>query len=659
MLNLAEMLDKFGIKLTISGILLLFVVGIIGAVYKDKVVTYLLHSRNRGGFILAFLYAAIDLILSRYNLLSTAATYVLLVMDIAFVVYCSYLVKHSSFLAGHILKIYEQHFYDGRASEYIHFFDKRPWYISEKGEIIEYRRLQAMYLSATGDVVGAYHAVESIPPNWFYEEELQHFTIIKAMLLWNMGDFHTANRLLEDKKFDMKPEKYMLRSFVADYGGDFGMAYNEMKQALSLCVDNNVSDEIKVQIYYNFGRIETICGNQQDALYNLEYSCRLAKKLKSHRMDLVHICFSTCIFQMALDQQNKEKCERYINEYRGLIATDSMDNLIEFNNCLVSYYRQINDKESAYKCIKDGYYQVIDKIKTDKQKALYQASIFRMLMNGHFVHDWFDKEIEKLYKSYKQLPAREKLIVAKEFMGVFQQPDYFSVRDKVPYRKISNWINEYYKKQALADIDEYIKELDPHEIFLRGRLMQDRLGILKYIEKSNHIEKSKQKYLDLYKTWKDAGFMIESINTLMILADECISAYNVQVRFNPWMPPMLYQDVIDGIQNPPEPVLMENGIELLYPMFMPKVIEIIPTNDKVLTDVLAVIMPEVESWNNHPAKYEFALHIAHFLMALDRKEEAEKFFKIFCECKLSLNHYASWVREEYSRMSQELGNKAD
>ena len=105
MLNLAEMLDKFGIKLTISGILLLFVVGIMGAVYKDKVVTYLLHSRNRGGFILAFLYAAIDLILSRYNLLSTAATYVLLVMDIAFVVYCSYLVKHSSFLAGHILKI--------------------------------------------------------------------------------------------------------------------------------------------------------------------------------------------------------------------------------------------------------------------------------------------------------------------------------------------------------------------------------------------------------------------------------------------------------------------------------------------------------------------------------------------------------------------------
>ena len=73
MLNLAEMLDKFGIKLTISGILLLFVVGIMGAVYKDKVVTYLLHSRNRGGFILAFLYAAIDLILSRYVLLSPAA----------------------------------------------------------------------------------------------------------------------------------------------------------------------------------------------------------------------------------------------------------------------------------------------------------------------------------------------------------------------------------------------------------------------------------------------------------------------------------------------------------------------------------------------------------------------------------------------------------
>lgn len=362
---------------------------------------------------------------------------------------------------------------------------------------------------------------------------------------------------------------------------------------------------------------------------------------------------------MALDPQDKEKCERYINEYRGLITSDSMDNLIEFNNCLVNYYRQINDKESAYKCIKNGYYQIIDKIKTDKQKALFQVSTFRMLMNGKFVHDWFDKEIEKSYKSYKQLQPREKLIVAKEFMGFFQQPDYFSVRDKTPYRKISDWINKYYKNQALVDIDMCIEELDPHEIFLRGRLMQDKLGILKYSEKSKHIEKSKQKYLDLYKTWKDAGFMIESINTLMILADECTSAYNVKVRFNPWMPLMLYQDVIDSIQNPPEPVLMDNGIELIYPMFMPSVFEIIPTNDKVLTDTLAIIMPEVEGWNNHPAKYEFALHLAHFLMALDRREEAKTFFEIFCECKLSLNHYASWVREEYYRMSQELGNRAN
>lgn len=212
------MLDNFGIKLTAAVILLLIVVGITGAVYRDKYITYLLHNRNRGGFIFAFLYAAINLILSRYNLLSPIATYVLLLMDIAFVAYCSYLVKHSSFFAGHILKIYEQHFYDGRASEYIHFFDKRPWYISEKGDIIEYRRLQAMYLSTTGDVLGAYRAVESIPKNWFYEDELLHFTIVKAMLLWNMGDFHTAKRLLEDEKFNLKPEKYMLRSFVADYG---------------------------------------------------------------------------------------------------------------------------------------------------------------------------------------------------------------------------------------------------------------------------------------------------------------------------------------------------------------------------------------------------------------------------------------------------------
>ena len=290
-------------------------------------------------------------------------------MDIAFVAYCSYLVKHSSFFAGHILKIYEQYFYDGRASEYIHFFDKRPWYISEKGDIIEYRRLQAMYLSTTGDVLGAYRAVESIPKNWFYEDELLHFTIVKAMLLWNMGDFHTAKRLLEDEKFNLKPEKYMLRSFVADYGGDFEMAYSEMKHALSLCADDDVSDEIKVQIYYNFGRIETICGNQQDALYYLEYSCRLAKKLKSHRMDLVHICFSTCIFQMALDPQdditNFEISFLERNSKRCKNWKDSDKNFLKYVRIYVKENRNIFDpfEKSIYKDINEKFHtKIIDTI---------------------------------------------------------------------------------------------------------------------------------------------------------------------------------------------------------------------------------------------------------------------------------------------------------
>ncbi len=52
------MLDNFGIKLTAKAvILLLIVVGITRVVYRDKYITYLLHSRNRGGFIFAFLYA--------------------------------------------------------------------------------------------------------------------------------------------------------------------------------------------------------------------------------------------------------------------------------------------------------------------------------------------------------------------------------------------------------------------------------------------------------------------------------------------------------------------------------------------------------------------------------------------------------------------------
>ena len=66
------------------------------------------------------------------------------------------------------------------------------------------------------------------------------------------------------------------------------------------------------------------------------------------------------------------------------------------------------------------------------------------------------------------------------------------------------------------------------------------------------------------------------------------------------------------------------------------------------------IIPIVKTWREHPAKYEFSLHIAHFLMALNRRDEANEFYEIFCQNKMSLDHYASWMKEDYYKLTEEF-----
>ena len=247
-------------------------------------------------------------------------------------------------------------------------------------------------------------------------------------------------------------------------------------------------------------------------------------------------------------------------------------------------------------------------------------------MNGEFVHDWLDADIEKEYKGYENLSPGARLAISKEFMGILHLPDFYCVKNQSPYKQIYNRVTNYYKKgKAQKDIDECLSKLDAHEIVKRCRLLQNQLSVLKHVERECHISKSKEKYLNLHKTWMEAGFRIDATNTLMILADECMSSFNVVIQPAPWMPYFVHQDFLDMLSGGPAPQLMSNGFQLKYSKYIPDYFKVIPQKKDVLEEMLEILMPEVESWKSHPAKYEYSIHIAHYLMGLGRRDEAKKF----------------------------------
>lgn len=329
----------------------------------------------------------------------------------------------------------------------------------------------------------------------------------------------------------------------------------------------------------------------------------------------------------------------------------SIDNLIQYNNCEISYYRQTGDTKKEFEAIKDGYNKLASKLDIEA-KALFQASTFRMVMNGRFQYDWLVSEIENSIDSYFTLPLKEKLAVFKEFTGILQQEEFIYVKGQEPFKGLMDRIFEYYRTQGIADIDFIIDSLDRHEIYLHHCFMLDKLGILKLLDREKHIENSESVYLDLYKTVYDAGLHIMATNVLFVYIDECANPNDLLLLFNSYQPPITYQSFLESIPSPPPPDILEDGIHLSYHRvaFNPHV-GIVPLHRDKVEKYIGHIIAEYHKWQNHPIKLEFSLHIAHFLVCLDRVEEAEPFYRFFVDSKVSINQFTAWMGDEYKELS--------
>ena len=197
-----------------------------------------------------------------------------------------------------------------------------------------------------------------------------------------------------------------------------------------------------------------------------------------------------------------------------------------------------------------------------------------------------------------------------------------------------------------------------HEIYLYHQYTLDKLAILKLLDKEQHIEKSESTYLELYKTLYDAGLHITAANVLFTYIDECSNPNNILVSLSHLDTPITYQEFLENIPSPPPPYLLEEGIHLNYfYLNLNENIEIIPQHRDKIEKYIEIIITDYHKWQNHPIKLDFSLHIAYILASLDRKQEAEGFYRFFVDSKISINQYAAWMQKEYAMLEQLFGGK--
>lgn len=447
------------------------------------------------------------------------------------------------------------------------------------------------------------------------------------------------------------PMVWFAYSFIYENAGDIDKALEYSEKSRSIIdAGYDAPDFIIGEIYNNYARIAIIKGNRHEALHYLNLAWEKVKITKDMRT--IHIVASNRIAQMAMTGSSREECEKALSEYYELIPNDSFMNKIEYNNCYILYSRQIRDANLESRLIKNGFKEIVNHL-SPEQSIMFTASTFRMLINGYFDYNWLDEYIHTSLEEYMKLPLISRLIVFKEYMAFYLQEEFRSLYNKKPYAELHKQIMLYYRQNAIPEIDEEIRKLNSYNLYKYMFLMSNKLSILKLIEGTEHIEKSKVLYYDLYRHLYDAGLHIDAINILMTLIDECTSAYNVKVRA-PYLPrEMYYSELIEDATNIPNPVIAPDGIHVIYPrMVFPGPFEIKPLHDSVIKEYIDIVIDEFNQWKNHPFKIDLSIEIMHLLMCLGRTDEAEDFYHFFLNSGVSEMQMASWAREDLLEMKK-------
>ncbi|MBQ7290424.1 MAG: hypothetical protein IJW76_01700 [Clostridia bacterium] len=624
------------------------------AEYREKALAYITHRRNKCHTILLVLFAAALFALAKSEMINLAGTLVCAAVWCLYLSVCVLSMRPKTKLRHPILRRYGKMLDAGLSFEVSSFFEKEKHaFLLDIDERLEYTILRSTFYSEVGNFEKSYKLLAEIEEKYLYREEKEEICVRKARLLMLMGNFSAACDILGEAENCTSGDYRVWEtySFIAENRGETEKAFEHIKKAKSKAENACVAPERLAQVLNNYARVALINGNREEA--RQYYSLAYEKAKNSGNVGILHVVMSNLIARKAIDEADKAQCEALLADYKKCIPEDSVQNIIEYNNCAIEFYRQVGDDAAVCQTIKSGFDEIYPRLVRGKDAA-FCASTFRMLMNGKFVYDWFDACVETDREYYMSLPTMERLAVFNEYMGIFSQHEYSFLRHKEPYASLYKLILDYYETDAVRDIDEMLAKMESYNISLYRTLVLRKLSVLKLLQKEKHIEQSMRIYMELYKTLCDAGMYVDALDMLILFMDECGSPYNIKILTPHMAEPMYYSEFLARISPPPPPKVSEDGYHLVYNYLHPVLLGVWPQHAKDVEEMLLLIEPLFEKLASHPAKLDKAIHIAHFYMCLGKREEARKYYDYFKSSEVSPRHFARWLREEYDALKAEF-----
>ena len=504
----------------------------------------------------------------------------------------------------------------GKALENPGLFNKKPWYLIDAKEQLEYYKLKSDFHNQRREQLKAYNCYLNIKKLNLTKTELDENKLNRALLLIKMGAYKKSDLILKEieERLDQLELKnrafyYNLKAFVTEKKDmNFTKVVSLLQKSKDLITDLDGEYPLKAQVFNNFGRIRRLQNNITDARYY--YKRAKEYTVRTKEASLIAVIFDNLISIYSLNGEY-ELLEKTKNEYMDLLE-ESLFTKEEKLNLQLSIARD-NLYSNDYKSFIIESYFKFKKDLSRKEKLIFNVNALRLMSNSFINAQVVAEEIANNINKYFKLSMPDKFQILNEVEIFMRNKNnlkrfFDSNKIKIDFQlvkviKMKEKVEKYMKNDALKDIQDYLDSLEEYQVNKRFVFLQFKLEVITKYSEPYNFNRVYKLFLELINICEINGLKERKIDTELNLVDEMLGLIG-----------KIKDDKFD--------------LKKMIRMHLNNI-------DQILSRI--EIIPYLES---------YYIRTSYYYLSQDEIEKAEKYYNIIKRLSINPRNYSNWIKKQ-------------
>lgn len=476
----------------------------------------LLFRRNLPYLIILLISSVLIMLVVYKNWISIGWTILILAVYILYAVSVFRSMYKKTWLIERFAKRVEPLLESGHFMDCSELLEKRPWYLWDFDERLEFKLLKACYFRGLGSYNKAYEIYHGIDLKCLYPEEAVKVVTAEVYTLVQLGNIRKACEVA-DRDLQSDSVAYgALRSWLSELSGDMNDAYARAVKA----EDSIPRGYRNHQSLYNLHQQTARIYHMQDNLSEAKKYYNMAYDESKYLTDIATLSglYENYIKVLRRLEPGGTREKHLLQKYAQLAERGGVNNVITYFNFILCLTREEGDRQKVYDCIITTY-QTVHAMLKEPEQYLVEVSTLGVLNSESFDPSEILQDIRKHFDNYFRAPMPMRINLLQNLV----LPSALPEKDLPMFMEWGERLAAYGATQAEDDLDAYEQTLPVDCVNERCWINDQRVDFERRSKCDYDGEYVLRLLQDNIKTYADHGDLLRT-------ADEEVHLINIYLE---------------------------------------------------------------------------------------------------------------------------------